>query len=345
MSGYYDRSKNNNADWSLIDNSTPGLAAWESSRVTFSRSNVNANVSMDSFKSFGFWLLDKFTYDIDAKWEQIIDIADILGGLTKAASWATQRTVGTAGISTRQTYTGSGFLRLSLKGRIVHPRMVKPGFETGGEGFNDLYSQVEYLNKLVLPKFSGESANYVKDLQANGGAAGSEAVAVGNQSHDGSGIFSADSYIFRNPPIFHVKIGNVFDNDAMVCKHLNVSFSKEYYRGSAGSQPIYADFEIELASLYALSSQGENDKGNTVDAFVFFVGDTLQSLATDLFGNNDINNARPNDQPPPISTTPVPSKNSLEPAIYSPPPNSTAVKSGKLGPGSTNPYDVIGIKK
>ncbi len=326
----YDRFTNNgnSDDWSLIDNSKPGEAALLSSKVTFSRSNVNANVSMDSFKTFSFWLLDKFTYDIDAKWEQIIDIADILGGFTKATSWATQRTIGTAGISTRQTYTGSGFLRLTLKGRIVHPRMVKPGFESGGEGFNDLFSQVEYLNKLVLPKFAGDSANYVKDLQSNGGQVGTEALAVGNQSHDGSGIFSADSYIFRNPPIFHVKIGNVFDNDAMVCKRLNVSFSKEYCEASfvsrsGGNQPIYADFEMELSSLYALSSQGENDKGNTVDAFVFFVGDTLASLATNAFGNNDINNARTPDGPPPTneSKTPLAYKQTLTPApAFSPSP-------------------------
>ena len=57
----------------------------------------------------------------------------------------------------------------------------------------------------------------------------------------------------RKPPLCNVKIGNVFEKDMMIIKHVDVKFSKEYHDKGV---PLYGDFSLVLESLFNASVLG-----------------------------------------------------------------------------------------
>lgn len=284
--------KRTSAKWSLFkntdlktgfDNNTNAAAL--SSKVVISKSSVNNNASSD-IVPFTFWMTDEFEYSINADWKQTIDLASAFAGLNKVTSYVGSANIGNAGISTRQTYTGSGFIAITVRGRLFHPRMVRSDLVTGF-GSKDIYSQVNYLNKLVIPGGTTQFSDLIS--RSNGSDKTKLESAQSVFSKDGS-VFNVNSYIFRNPPIFNLKIGNMFNNDAMVCKNLRVKFSKEFCNpiedGLSERQPVYADVDLDFGSLYAVSSP--NTESGNIDSFMFFVGDAFNSISSNsIFGTDE----------------------------------------------------------
>jgi hypothetical protein len=198
------------------------------------------------------YLTDKFSTNLTAEWESIINADGILSGMRDALGVAGIRLFST-GIWTRKFYKQGSYLELQPQFRIV---------DWNGTGVVPNVASI--LSQLTTIRNLGTGDAVQKQLDEKQKSLEKERTASKDKTATVGmvrGLFDATigSMVGGVPPSVGIRIGKYFNvppgnfanGTGMAVKSVQVTYSKEL---TTGGNPLYGDFNVGLSSIEVVST-------------------------------------------------------------------------------------------